>query len=159
MTAEPDPDSRRLVAFALAGQRWALALAAVERVLPMVAVSPLATAPEVVLGVVNVHGRVVPVFDVRRRLGLPARPWTPAGHLLLARAGRRAVALPVDEALGVVTAAPAAIAAGPPDLPPAPQVAGVAVLPDGLLFIHDLDRFLSLEEERQLAGAMGEAAR
>jgi len=44
----------------------------------------------------------------------------------------------------------------PPDhvLPGIGHVAGIAALPDGLLFIHDLDTFLSLDEERRLASAL-----
>lgn len=45
----------RLVVFSIEGQRYALPLNDVERVLPMVAVSPLPQAPAVVLGVINLH--------------------------------------------------------------------------------------------------------
>lgn len=62
-----------LVVFVIDGQRYALSLGAVERVLPMVAVSPLPAGPAIALGVINVHGTIVPVVDVRRRFGLPAR--------------------------------------------------------------------------------------
>jgi len=36
-------------------------------------------------------------------------------------------------------------------------LAGVVALPDGLLFIHDLDAFLSPDEERRLSEALGGA--
>jgi hypothetical protein len=49
----------RLVVFRLEEQRYGLPLAAVERVLPMVAVATLPKAPAVVLGVINVGGRVI----------------------------------------------------------------------------------------------------
>jgi hypothetical protein len=35
-------------------------------------------------------------------------------------------------------------------------VAGIVALADGVLFIHDLEAFLSLEEERQLSEALEE---
>jgi purine-binding chemotaxis protein CheW len=51
-----------LVVFVVQGQRYALALDAVEHALPM-AVSPMQEAPPVVLGVITVHGRIVPVLE------------------------------------------------------------------------------------------------
>ncbi len=94
-----------LVAFVIDGHRYAVALGAVERVLPMVAVSPLPEAPAIALGVINVHGTIVPVVDVRRRFGLPARDFGVTTRLLLAHAGRRTLAVPADEVLGVVEVA------------------------------------------------------
>lgn len=146
----------RLVVFSIDGQRYALPLSAAERVLPMVAVSPLPQAPAVALGVVNLHGKVVPVLDIRRRFGLPARDYGLTAHLLLTRTSRRTLAVLVDEVLGVQGVAAEAVT--PPDavLPGIGQVAGIVALEDGLLFIHDLDAFLSLDEERQLTEALEE---
>ncbi len=148
----------RLVAFVVDGQRFALALDAVERALPMLAVTPLPGAPPVVAGVVSLHGQVVPVFDLRRRLGCPAREPALTDHLLVARAGARRVALPVDEVLGVLAVDAAAIT--PPDavLPAPERLAGIVTLADGLVFIHDLEAFLTADEERRLAKALDEGA-
>jgi purine-binding chemotaxis protein CheW len=51
----------------------------------------------------------------------------------------------------------AAIESGARVVPGVEYVAGIAKLPDGLIVIHDLERFLSLEEAGQLDAA-GEAA-
>lgn len=122
----------------------------------MVAVSPLPKAPPVAIGVVNIRGAVVPVLDIRGRFGLPPRDWGPSAHLLVARTPRRIVALPVDEALGVIEVAEEAITPPAVVLPKTEYVSGIVALPDGLLFIHDLDAFLSLDEEERLDQALGE---
>lgn len=144
------PGAVRLVVFVAGAQRYALPLAAVERALPMVAVSPLPKAPEIVLGVINLHGRIVPVVDVRRRLGLPSREYGMAGHLLVARTARRALALPTDEVVGVSEVPADAVRRPESVVPGIGHVAGIVALPDGVLLIHDLDTFLSLEEEGRL---------
>jgi purine-binding chemotaxis protein CheW len=144
-----------LVVFVIDGQRYALALGAVERVLPMVAVSPLPAGPAIALGVINVHGTVVPVVDVRRRFGLPARDFGVTTRLLIARAGRRTLAIPADEVLGVVEVASEGVVSTNALLEDIGHVAGVVALVDGLLFIHDLDAFLSPDEERRLSEALG----
>ena len=142
--------------FRLDEQRYALPLAAVERVLPMVAVSPLPQTPAIALGVINVHGTVIPVLDFRRRVNLPSREIGISGHLLIARTARRTVGLPVDEVLGAMEVDAQTVTGPQTVLPGIGQVTGIATLADGLLFIYDLDAFLSLEEELQLADALQE---
>jgi len=144
----------QVVVFVLDGQRYAFPLATVQQVLPMVAPAPLPEAPPIALGVINLHGLIVPMLDLRRRLGLPPREYGPADRLVVARSSRRLLAIPVDEALGVMEVAMGSVI--PPEviLPGIGRVAGVAPLADGLLFIHDLDSFLSLDEEQGLTAAL-----
>jgi purine-binding chemotaxis protein CheW len=145
-----------LVVFVVDGRRWALPLAVVERVVAMVAVSPLPRSPAGVRGAVNVHGEIVPVLDLESRLGLEARDRGPEAQLVLARTSRRAVAVAVDDSLGVLEVERDAI--GAPADAGSPGVAGIAALADGLLVIHDLDAFLSAGDEAQLAAVLAEAA-
>jgi purine-binding chemotaxis protein CheW len=146
----------QLVVFDIDGQRYALPLNDVERVLPMVAVSPLPQAPAVVLGVFNLHGQVIPVLDLRRRFGLPLCDYGLTARLLVVRTSRRILALPVDEVLGVLDVAGAAVTPADVVLPGIGHVAGIVALADGLLFIHDLEACLSLEKERRMTAALQE---
>ena len=143
-----------LVVFGLAGQRYALYLRTVERVFPMAEVTPLPKAPAIALGVINLHGAIIPVLDIHRRFGFPPRDYGPAAHLLVARTNRRTLALPVDEVLGVREVAAEAAVPANTVLPGIGHVAGIVALVDGLLFIQDLEAFLSLEEEQQLGEAL-----
>ena len=144
----------QVVVFVLDGQRYAFPLATVQQVLPMVAPAPLPEAPAIALGVINLHGLIVPMLDLRRRLGLPPREYGPADRLVVARSSRRLLAIPVDEALGVTEVMMDSIVPPEAILPGIGRVAGVAPLADGLLFIHDLDSFLSLDEEQGLTSAL-----
>lgn len=146
----------QVVVFVLDGQRYAFPLATVQQVLPMVAPAPLPEAPAIALGVINLHGLVVPVLDIRRRLGLPPREYGPADRLVVARSSRLLLAVPVDEALGVTEVMMDSIVPPETIFPGIGRVAGVAPLADGLLFIHDLDSFLSLDEEQGLTAALEE---
>ena len=140
--------------FRIDGQRYGLSLASVERVLPAVEISPLTRAPAVVLGAVNLQGRTVPVVDIRRRFGLPFQDRGLTGQLLVARTARRTLALPVDEVLGVSPVCLDAVTPPEEIFPGIGYIAGVAALEDGLLFIQDLDAFLTGEEEGDLAAAL-----
>jgi purine-binding chemotaxis protein CheW len=137
-----------LVIFAAGGRRWALPLAAVERVVAMVAIEPLPGGPPGVRGAVDVHGEVLPVLDLGVRLGEPPHPLDAGAQLVLARTARRRVALPVDESLGVLSLALRGASA---------PLAGLARLPDGLLAVYDLDAFLAAGEEDRLTLALAGA--
>lgn len=147
-------DASPLVVLLLGGQRYALALAAVDRVIRAVAVTPLAAAPEAVLGVVDIGGSVLPVLDLRRRFGLPPRALAPSDRLVLACTSRRRVALVADSVVGVEQPSAVELVDASAFLPGARQVAGVLKQRDGMILIHDLERFLSAAEERSLEAAL-----
>lgn len=144
----------RLVVFALDDQRYALRLSAVDRVVPMVRITPLPKAPAIVIGVVNVQGRVIPVIDMRRRFHLPEREAALTDRLIIAHTARRPVALAADVVAGVLEYPGHNIVAAEGVLPGVEHVEGIAKLKGDLILIHDLDRFLSLEEEQSLDRAL-----
>lgn len=144
----------RLVVFRLDAQRYALPLAAVERIVRAVEVTPLPNAPSIVLGVIDVEGHVLPVLNIRQRFLLPERNLGPDDQLLIAQTGRRMVALVVDEAEGVIERPESAVVDAAQIVPGLEQFQGVLRLDDGLVLIHDLEKFLSLDEARVLDQAM-----
>ena len=144
----------QLVVFALDDGAYALRLATVEQVVRMVSVTPLPKAPAIVLGVVNVRGRIIPVFDVRRRFQQPAREIAVTDQLIIARTARRAVALAADTVIGIHEYPDATVVEAERVLPGLEYVEGVVKLADGLVLIHDLEQFLSLDEEESLQRAL-----
>jgi len=89
-------DQNYIVVFALEEPRYALLLSAVERVVRAVEITPLPKAPEIVLGIINAQGRIIPVIDVRQRFRMPTREMKLDDRLIIARTSRRQVALVVD---------------------------------------------------------------
>jgi purine-binding chemotaxis protein CheW len=154
-TSNNDPENARLVVFTLAGRDYALHLEKVEQVLAAVEVTPLPGAPEIVAGIINLRGRIIPVLNIRRRFRLPEKEPELSDHLLVARTTRRTVALQVDHARGVTVHPAGAVVAGRDIVPRTEFVEGVVKLADGLILIHDLETFLSLEEEQSLEKALG----
>ncbi|MDR3391848.1 MAG: chemotaxis protein CheW [Sulfuriferula sp.] len=143
-----------LVIFILGQQRYALPLSAVDRVVRMVAITPLPHAPDIVLGVVNFQGQVIPVINVRRRFGLPEQEIALSDQLVMAHTAHRAVALVVDAVQDVSACAAQSQIEAKHILPGLEYVTGAVKLTDGLILIHDLDTFLSLEEEDALDRAL-----
>lgn len=141
----------RWVLLMVDGQTYALPLAAVDRVLRMVDVTPLPGAPEVVEGVINMQGEVLTVVSIRRRLGLAQRAVGAADSLVLARACTRRLAIIAESVLGVVERpADAVVSTSDINRGSSQHIEGVLKTSDGLVLIYDLDRFFSPEEEQSL---------
>lgn len=147
-------NSLHLVIFTLDEQSYALQLAAVERTVHMVEIAPLPKAPAVVIGVITVQGRIVPVLDMRQRFRLPPREVRLSDHILIARTKHRTVAF-IADAVSDVTEIPEQEIVDPSTIHPGLEhLSGVMRLDDGILFIHDLDGFLSQDEAEALDAAV-----
>ncbi len=145
---------QQLVGFALDGRDYAVNLAAVERIVHVVEVAPLPQAPDIVLGVIIFSGRVIPVVDMRRRFRLPPTEVGLYDHLIIARTSKREIAFIADGVAGVIDCPEEDITTAEEIVPGLEYLAGILKLKDGLIFIHDLERFLSLDEEKSLDEAL-----
>lgn len=137
--------------------RVALPLAYVERVIRAVSLLPLPGAPPIVLGIINLQGRIVPVVDMHQRFGLPNKEITVSDQIVIVQTARRPVAVVADGVSGIVEFAEPAIVEAESILPGLEYVEGVLKLDDGMILIHNLDRFLSLDEGEALDRAMATA--
>jgi purine-binding chemotaxis protein CheW len=144
----------QLVLFIVDEQTYALPLAAAERVLRIVEITPLPGAPDSVEGVINIQGDVVIVVSVRRRLGLAERSAGAADSLIVARARARRVAIIAESVVGVVERPVDAVVSAGHITPGIEPIEGVLKTSEGLVLIHDLDRFFSATEEQFLDQAL-----
>ena len=141
----------QLVRFTMDGQDFAVPLAQVLRVLPAVQVTALAALPAPACGVIDVGGELLPVVDLRA----PARAVGVDDQFLVLSTTRRPIVLVVDQTHGVVERAPDAIASLPAFGPRAAPFAGAVRCDDGLVLLHDAERFLSDRLARALQENIG----
>ena len=144
----------RVLLFTIEGDRFALPLGVVEHVVHAVAITELPGAPEIVLGIIDVHGEIVPVINMRRRLGLPEREIELTDQIILARAGKKVVALLADQVGDVTFLPPGALIDAESIARHADFVDGVLKIGDGLALLQDLEKFLSVDERQAMEGAL-----
>jgi purine-binding chemotaxis protein CheW len=148
----------QLVTFVLDKQTYALPLTTVQRIVQMVEITTLPKAPDVVLGVIDFHGTIIPVMSMRKRFGKAEVEAGLGDQLIVAEAGRRSVALVVNSVTGVVERTTEEVTEAEKIIPGVQYVDGMTRLEDGILFIHNLNRFLSKQEERKLDGLLAKNA-
>jgi len=141
-----------ILAFYIDKNIYGLPLEQVDRVVPALAYTELPRAPEIVQGVIDVAGSIVPVIDFRKRFGLEQKAISIDDQLILAHNKKRPFALFCNQALGIkeVEELPnhSIVLVGEQ------LVKGVARLADGLVLIHDLNLFLTQNEDNTLDEAL-----
>ncbi len=137
----------KLLVFTLSDLCYALPLADVERILRAVAISPLPKAPEIIMGLVNIQGRILPVLNIRKFFCLPEIEMALNDQIIIARTANRSLAIIVDKVLGVSEYNERDIIEPEKLFPGIEFLEGVAKLGDGIIYIYSLDRFISSQEE------------
>ena len=151
--------TNQLVVFTLDDNKYALYLPVVERVVSAAEVTSLPKAPDCVLGIINIQGTVISVVNIRKRFGLPERQIDLSDQFIIAHTSKRTVVLVVDTVSGLIAPTREEVISPENITPGLKHVDGVITFEDGLILIHDLDKFLSLEEEKKLDKALNKAQR
>ncbi len=92
----------RYLMFQLDNRTYALPLESVQRVLRVVDIVPVPDSPPVMEGVINLHGDIVPVFNLRRWFKLPETPIRLNDRLILVQTGETMAAFLVDAVLDIL---------------------------------------------------------
>lgn len=137
------------VTFALAGETYALPVEAIQEILRVGTITRVPDAPHPVRGILNLRGRVVPVVDLRVRLGLPRVEPGSRSRVLVANARGRLIGLLVDTVEQVVRLDRNTFEAPPADVLTAQSDYLRAVCQQGqaLLILLDTERVLEVAGE------------
>ena len=152
MTAVETP----LFGFSLDDRMLAFPLAVVVRALFSVEVTTLPSAPGIVAGVINYHGTIIPVVDLRVRFNVTREEILPSDRFILIRTPKRMLAVIASKVTGILKP-PGALTSVEDILPGARYINGVIPEEGRLILIYDPDTFLSLEEEAVLDTALAGA--
>lgn len=144
-----DPSTQFLLA-RFADTRIGFAASAVHEIARAVSITPLSGAPDIIEGVINLHGRIVPVVDVRRRLSMAAVANAPEQFLVVIEASHRLMAVRVDDVEDIVDIAAASLESPAQLSPVLERLTGISALSDGALLIYDADAFLTQAEGEAL---------
>jgi purine-binding chemotaxis protein CheW len=144
----------QLVVFTIEDQSYALYLSCVERIIRAVEITLLPKMPEIILGVINVYGQIIPVVDIRKRFSIEKKDLELSHQMIIARTSKRLVALVVDTVNNVIEYSEEQLIESKEILPSMEYVEGIAKIGEKIVLIHDLNKFLSIDEEKLLDEAI-----
>ncbi len=92
----------RFLIFKLDNRHYGLPLESVSRVIRVVEIIPVPNETPLIRGVINLHGEMVSVFDLRALFNLPRRDIRLSDRLILLSVGERQLALLADTVDGIL---------------------------------------------------------
>lgn len=137
-----DEAHRQFITFHTADQEFGADIMTIREIRGWTQTTPLPHAPDYVRGVINLRGAVLPVIDLKARLGRGETEITPKHVIIVVRCADRTIGLLVDAVSDILTAALS-------DIQPAPELArddqeefvdGIAVLDERMVTILGMGR-------------------
>ena len=83
-TADEQAPLEQFVVFSLGPEEYAVPILAVTEVVNTVEITPVPDAPDFILGLINLRGKIVPVLDLDKRFGLEAQSGMNRQHIMVA---------------------------------------------------------------------------
>ncbi len=145
----------QLVTFKLKNEEFGINVHKVDRInrFKEDEVTKVPKAPDYIIGVVNRMGRILPVVDLRRRLGFEPKPSDKYTRVIDYRLEDDSmVGFMVDEVTGVKRIYQDQIEPSPPIIAgiESEYISGICRLDEGLIILLDLDRLLTPAEKEKL---------
>lgn len=148
----------QLVSFKIGNEEFGVDILKVQEINRMMQITKVPNAPDFVDGVINLRGRIIPIIDLRIRLGMEKKEHDKSTRIVVVELEGKTVGFIVDE-VSEVLRIPMSITEPPP-----PMVAGinadyitaVGKLEDRLLILLDMEKILSEKEKEELERAKNE---
>jgi purine-binding chemotaxis protein CheW len=144
---------QHLFIFTIESQRFGLNLDVIQRVERAVEVKVVPEMPSLISGIINYHGKILPVLDLRKKLKIADKAVSADMHFLVVTTRIRQLILIADAVDGVIKVSPDRFTQGSEIEKDFTQASFIR-LDDGIIFVYDVDRFLSDLDEAELENAL-----
>ena len=149
----PATQSGQLLTFVVAGEEFGVDILRVQEIRGWSRPMPLPNMPPYIKGVINIRGDIVPLADLRERLGLPSVAYGPTTVIVVVRvehAGRAQTMGVVVDAMSDVTSVAQDALKPPPELHSGAvsMASGIALVEQRMITILDVDRVFAAPNPR-----------
>jgi purine-binding chemotaxis protein CheW len=148
---------QQMVVFELSGEQFAVDISAVESIIKMQAITTMPKTPSFVEGITNLRGMILPVIDLKKRLGLESKldengSSKDQRRIVVVSVGKHMVGMIVDAVQEVLKVNPEEVSAPPPMVTSINSafVTGIIKVGGRLIIRLELDQVLSIEESEQI---------
>ncbi len=145
----------QLVSFLIGNEEFGVDILYVQEINRMIQITKVPNAPVFIEGVINLRGRVIPVVDLRTKLGMPKKDHDKDTRIIVVEVDDKTIGFIVD-AVNEVLRIPKDITEAPPELVSGINsdfIKSVGKLEDRLLILLDLQKILTNEQKEQLSAA------
>jgi purine-binding chemotaxis protein CheW len=143
----------QLVSFKIGDEEFGVDILKVQEINRMVDVTRVPNAPEYVEGVINLRGKVIPIIDLRKRLGLTQKENDKDTRIIVVELNQKVIGFIVDSVSEVlrinksITEPPPQMVAGIES----DYITAIGKLEDRLLILLDLEKILTSGEKDKVS--------
>jgi purine-binding chemotaxis protein CheW len=142
----------QLVSFKIGNEEFGVDILNVQEINKMTLVTKVPNSPAFVEGVINLRGKVIPIIDLRTRLGLSKKEHDKETRIIVVEIEKHTIGFIVD-AVSEVLRIPSTIIEAPPELVSGINsefIKSVGKLEDRLLILIDLNKMLKVNEKKEM---------
>lgn len=135
-----------ILTFTVENRHFAIPLENIVRVINSIEVIPIPNINENVSGIVRIHSKVHPVYNLRKKFGLPEKEISVDDHFIITKTSRLYPVLVADKVINVNTYSKDDVTELDESYYDKKEIKGVVSLNKDITLIYDLESFLSSEE-------------
>jgi purine-binding chemotaxis protein CheW len=150
----------QVVGFRIGNETYGVRIGSVREIVRVPEITAVPNAPDVIEGVINLRGKIIPVMDLRKRFGSPAAQPDKKNRILVVELDDKLVGLIVSSASEVLKIPPSEIESPGSVFAEGESsyVTGVGKLKGRLIILLDIARLLRHSEFKKLEEAAEPAA-
>jgi purine-binding chemotaxis protein CheW len=138
----------QLVSFKISNEEFGIDILAVQEINRMSQITKVPNTPDFIEGVINLRGRIIPVIDLRAKLGMIRKEYSKDTRIVVVDIKNTTIGIIVDE-VSEVLRIPKDITEAPPEIVGgvnSDYIISIGKLEDRLLILLDLEKMLSISE-------------
>ncbi len=148
----------KFLTFFLAGEEYGLEILKVHEIIGLMAITPVPRTPDFIKGVINLRGKVIPIVDLRLKLGMMEAEATEQTCIIVVQANGIQIGIVVDKVSEVLD-----ISGDEIDEPPtfgadvnSDYILGIGKSEGKVKILLDIDKVLPLADVAEIAAVADE---
>lgn len=141
----------QIIVLTLEDKIYALNLYQVDRVIHAVEISLLPKSPDIILGIINYQGTIIPVINTRKLFHFPEREIISTDKLVIANTSKFKLALIADNVEGIMEYDENELTKPDNIAPGIKFIKGILKRDDDIVMVYELDSFIGLDDYQELS--------
>lgn len=138
---------KQIVIFKIGQERWGLEMFDVQEIIRLVEITPVPEGSAFVEGIINLRGKVIPIINMRRMMGIQGTTVSLSSRIVLIKAGLVTGFL-VDEVEDILDVGATQIEPVPADFHLRDFVKNIIKLNEKLVILLDINKIMEMEKEK-----------
>ncbi|OIP64943.1 MAG: chemotaxis protein CheW [Nitrospirae bacterium CG_4_9_14_3_um_filter_53_35] len=136
-----------VMGFKLGEEEYAIDIMRIKEITPFFELTPIPRAPSYILGILSLRGNIVPIFDIKKKMGLPLTEITGKTRIIVLKNDDEQVGVLVDAITSAAQIPEKSIEPPPPMIKglEAEYITGIGQYRGRMMIIMNIDEIIKME--------------